>query len=71
MWILTVIVCTSIMAPSCEIKTYTGTFFDDAESCLAKGGEYLRELSMQGVGGRAGCFDVTQIGQKEQQPPNL
>lgn len=72
MWVLTVLVCASVMAPSCEIKTYTGAFFQDAESCLMKGNEYLSDLSSRGLGGMAGCFDVTRIGQDEQeQPPNL
>lgn len=69
MWTLVLMICMSPMATSCEVVNYTGGFFDDPKECLLTGEQFMQQLAAGGAGGRAGCFDLTNIGTGEK--PNL
>lgn len=71
MWVLVMLVCPSIAAPSCSLMSYTGSFFEDSTLCLAEGHVKQSELAEKGLASAAYCFDITVIGNDEHKSPNL
>ena len=71
MWMLVILLCHTIAAPSCEVRLYNKTFFEDSVLCLAEGTATQSALAENGIAAAAYCFDVTVIGNNEQVAPNL
>jgi hypothetical protein len=71
MWVLVILVCPSIAAPSCNLMAYNGSFFEDSTLCLAEGAKKQSELAANGLASAAYCFDITEIGNNKQEKPNL
>jgi hypothetical protein len=71
MWILVMMVCSSIAAPSCHLHMYNASFFEDSVPCLAEGASMQATLAESGLASAAYCFDITEIGKSEAKDPNL
>jgi hypothetical protein len=71
MWVLVMLVCTSIAAPSCSLHLYNASFFEDSVPCLAEGASMQATLAEKGLASAAYCFDITEIGKSEAETPNL
>lgn len=71
MWVLVMLVCPSIAAPSCNLMAYNGSMFEDSTLCLMEGKVKQTELAARGLASAAYCFDITLIGNNPEEKPNL
>jgi len=71
MWVLVMLVCPSIAAPTCSLMAYNASFFEESALCLAEGSQKQSELAERGLASAAYCFDITVIGNNEHKSPNL
>jgi hypothetical protein len=58
MWVAIIMLCTSTLATSCEMRANTNEFFFSKASCEAKAFSYGRMLINKGYGVVPVCFKV-------------
>ena len=71
MWVLVMLVCPSIAAPTCSLMAYNGSMFEDSATCLVEGKIKQSELAERSLASAAYCFDITEIGNSKHKEPNL
>ena len=71
MWLLVAMICNSPAAIDCDMYAYKLKFFDSVEECMYEGQLFMKFLDDNDRGGKAACFDVTEVGKNTKSDPSF